>query len=140
MAFGNDIAGYIDYLEENIYSSESETKIIFDGKQRYPWADGVFSGIFGFTPREYVRKRRLYLAALDLLEGYTVADVIVKYAFFSYSTFSKAFKAMYGIPPARIERNRIYEYPRLECSISIKGADIGEKKYLEGKRELQKGE
>ena len=51
MAFGNDVAGYIDYLEENIYSSESETKIIFDGKQRYPWADGVFSGIFGFTPR-----------------------------------------------------------------------------------------
>ena len=34
MAFGNDIAGYIEYLEENIYSSESETRIIFDGKRK----------------------------------------------------------------------------------------------------------
>lgn len=64
-----------------------------------------FRRIFTFITKipfgEYVRKRRLSLAALELYEGRKkVTDLFVKYGYDSPSSFSRAFKDFHGISPS----------------------------------------
>lgn len=66
-----------------------------------------FRRIFTFITKlpfgEYIRKRRLSLAALELYEsGKSVAALSLKYGYDSPSSFSRAFKDFHGISPAEV--------------------------------------
>ena len=61
----------------------------------------IFSFVTGVGISEYVRKRRLTLAAHELYNtSSTVLEVAVKYGFESHSSFSRAFREHHGITPS----------------------------------------
>ena len=61
----------------------------------------IFSFVAGVSISEYVRKRRLTLAAQELRNtDSTVLDVAVKFGFQSHSSFSRAFREHHGITPS----------------------------------------
>ena len=130
MSFEQDFNDYIEYLEDNILSGESEQRVIYDAGRRFSRVEQAFSGLCGITPREYLRNRRLYFAAKDLLDGNTIGDVVVIYSFYSYSTFSKAFKNMFGVPPTRFDKSMLKEYGKLHAEIRISGAGTEEKENI----------
>ena len=78
------------------------------------------------TLAEYIRRRRLTLAALDLQSGEPakVVDIALKYGYESPVSFARAFQALHGITPAmaRQEGMALKAYPRLSFLITIKGA------------------
>jgi len=64
------------------------------------YVHNVFAGI-GITPAAYIRQERLTRAALLLASspGLSVLDVAVRCGFTDITTFTRAFKRRYGLPP-----------------------------------------
>ncbi|PWL45291.1 MAG: AraC family transcriptional regulator [Clostridiales bacterium] len=60
----------------------------------------IFSYLTGISISEYVRKRRMTLAALELQSGgEKVIDVSLKYGYASPEAFARAFRELHGISP-----------------------------------------
>ncbi|WP_024832081.1 AraC family transcriptional regulator [Ruminiclostridium josui] len=84
----------------------------------------MFSFLSGIGLSEYIRRRRLTLAALDLKDtNLRIIEVAVKYGYDSADSFSRAFHSMHGILPseARSENTQLKAYPRMTFQLSIIG-------------------
>ncbi|MBH5318776.1 AraC family transcriptional regulator [Paenibacillus sp. GSMTC-2017] len=85
----------------------------------------MFSFIVDVPLSEYIRRRRLTLAAFELQHNeQRVIDIALKYGYESPEAFSRAFKKLHGVMPmsARDKGVTLKAYPRLSFHISIKGA------------------
>jgi len=84
----------------------------------------MFSFITGVPLSEYVRRRRLTLAA-SLLQttNERVIDLAFRFGYESSEAFSRAFRRLHGVPPAAARQKgiRLKAYPRLSFHITIKG-------------------
>jgi AraC family transcriptional regulator len=84
----------------------------------------MFSFITNVPLAEYIRRRRLTLAAFELQNtGVKVLDIALKYGYESPEAFSRAFKKMHGVAPMSARDNGVSlkAYPRLSFHISIRG-------------------
>ena len=71
----------------------------------------VFSFVAGVSISEYVRKRRLTLAAQELRDtDRTVLEVAIKFGFQSHSAFSRAFKEYHGITPSMVKKSSSFKH------------------------------
>jgi AraC family transcriptional regulator len=96
----------------------------------------MFSFITSVPLSEYIRRRRLTLAAFELQNsGVKVIDMALKYGYESPEAFSRAFKKMHGVMPmsARDKGVSLKAYPRLSFHISIQG-DVEMNYKIEGKQ------
>jgi len=60
-----------------------------------------FKELAGISFRDYLRKRRLAFALIDLRDTEkTILDIAIDYGFSSHEAFCRSFKATYGIPPS----------------------------------------
>jgi AraC family transcriptional regulator len=86
----------------------------------------MFSFLSGVSVSEYVRRRRLTLAAFDLAEEkLKVIDAAVKYGYSSPDSFARAFVQMHGINPseARINGHMLKAFPPMSFQLTIKGGN-----------------
>ena len=83
----------------------------------------MFSYIIGVPLSEYVRRRRLTKAALDLQRGDKVVDVGIRYGYDSPTAFNRAFQTVHGVSPsaARKQGTVLKAFPRVSFQISVKG-------------------
>lgn len=78
----------------------------------------------GINVGEYIRSRRLSMAAEDLLaKDVKVIDTAIKYGYETSESFARAFKRFHGVLPNQVRRcsGHIKLYPRLEIVVSVKG-------------------
>ena len=98
----------MEYIEEHLaeeidYSEIS--KIAYCSEYHFK---RMFSFLAGISLSEYIRRRRLTLAALDLKDNdLRIIDVAVKYGYNSADSFSRAFHSLHGILPSEA-RSRIH--------------------------------
>lgn len=97
----------IKYIEENLCEEIAYKKLSqILGVNEYTM-HRIFLFVTGYTVAEYIRKRRLSMSALDLLEGKgKIIDIAIKYNYESSQSFSRAFKAMMGSLPSEINNNK----------------------------------
>jgi AraC family transcriptional regulator len=84
----------------------------------------MFSFITDIPISEYIRRRRLTLAAYELQNTpVRIIDVALKYGYDSHEAFSRAFQRLHGVPPsiARSKGVKLKAYPRMSFHIMIKG-------------------
>ncbi|WP_020617304.1 AraC family transcriptional regulator [Paenibacillus daejeonensis] len=84
----------------------------------------MFRMLTGVSVGEYIRRRRLTLAAQELaVTQARVLDVALKYGYESPEAFAKAFRKAHGITPsaAREPDAQLKAYPRLSFQLSLKG-------------------
>ena len=110
-----NLSDEIDYAEvaKIVYCSESHFK-------------RMFSFLAGIGIAEYVRRRRLTLAGLDLKNSdLKMIDLALKYGYDSADSFSRAFFALHGILPSQVKKsNKVLKaYPRMSFHLSIQGGD-----------------
>ncbi|MTI60941.1 MAG: AraC family transcriptional regulator [Firmicutes bacterium] len=114
----------IDYLEKNLCSNiEIEKAAKVAGVSKYHY-QRMFHMLTGVTVSEYIRNRRLTLAAYELLKPKSkVIDVALKYCYSTPESFSKAFKRLHGISPSFVQDKEITleAYPRFSFQIQVKG-------------------
>lgn len=116
----------IDYLENNMESKfdiDMAARIALSSRFHF---QRMFYMITGVTVAEYVRKRRLTLAAHELTTSDTkVIDVALKYGYQTPEAFAKAFQKIHGVSPseARELGINLKAYPRISFQIQIKGEE-----------------
>lgn len=83
----------------------------------------MFSYMTGVPLSEYIRRRRMTRAALDLQRGDRVIDVALRYGYDSPTAFTRAFQGVHGIGPAaaKTEGSGLKAYPPISFTLSIKG-------------------
>lgn len=99
--YSNVISQCIEFIEENIKSDLTPELIANKcGYSTFHFCR-IFSIHQGITLMEYVKKRRLSLAAAKLFEGNRVIDIALEFGFDTHNGFSKAFKKEYGFSPTQ---------------------------------------
>lgn len=86
----------------------------------------MFTYMAGMTLSEYIRRRRMSLAAVDLQGGDAkVVDIAEKYGYQSPTAFNRAFQGVHGIAPSavRSEGVSVKSFPPITFEISVKGAE-----------------
>jgi AraC family transcriptional regulator len=84
----------------------------------------MFEVITGLTAGDYVRRRRLSLAAMELAASDAkIIDVALRYGYDSPDAFAKAFRKLFGCTPteARKPGARLRSYPPVTFAITLKG-------------------
>lgn len=114
----------IDYMEENLQADikiEDAARAAMSSKYHF---QRMFHVLTGFTVTEYIRNRRLTLAAEELAgtDG-KVVDIALKYGYESPEAFAKAFQRIHGVTPlaAKKKNVKLKAFPRISFQIQIKG-------------------
>ena len=84
----------------------------------------IFTYIGGITLTEYLRKRRMSLAAVDLKdENVKVIDVALKYGYDSPTAFTRAFQMIHGITPSQVKDSSVSlkAFPPLVFQMTVRG-------------------
>ena len=95
------IQAALDYIEANL----TEDMDVHDVAARaYVSAfhfQRIFSSLCGIPLGEYIRRRRLTLAAQELMGGCRVIDAAMKYGYDSPDSFARAFRRFHGVLPSQ---------------------------------------
>jgi len=114
----------VDYIELNLTDEISYEKLAQIACCSTYHFQRMFSFITGVPLSEYIRRRRLTLAAFELqTSNIKVIDVAIKYGYESPEAFSRAFKNLHGVMPisARDIGVSLKAFPKMTFLISIKG-------------------
>jgi AraC family transcriptional regulator len=114
----------IEHIEDNLDSYLSIQDIAAIACMSKFHFQRMFSMLTGYTVSEYIRNRRITVAAQELAHSKTkVIDVAFKYGYETPESFTKAFRRIHGISPsaARKYGNTLKAYPKLSFQIQMKG-------------------
>ncbi len=114
----------IDYIENNLDGEIEYAKIAQTALCSQYHFQRMFASLIGIPLSEYIRRRRLTLAAFELQDGNEkIIDIALKYGYNSPDSFSRAFVAMHGITPSKAREKGISlkAYPRVTFTLSLKG-------------------
>lgn len=65
----------------------------------------VFKSVFGVSPYQYQKRKRLAYARQDLMNGHEILTTALHYGFPDAAAFSKAFRQMFGRTPGSIRKS-----------------------------------
>ncbi len=118
------ISNALDCIENSLTDEIDYTKIAQAACCSEFHFSRMFSSMAGITLSEYIRRRRLTLAAFELQRSdVLIIDIAVKYGYDSADAFTRAFKKLHGIRPseARDKGSQLKAFPRMSFQISIIG-------------------
>ncbi len=84
----------------------------------------MFQMVTGTTLGEYIRNRRMTLAAKELKESKRrIIDIALDYGYSSHESFSRAFKSVQGITPTQARKSfaPIKAFPPISFQLQLKG-------------------
>lgn len=116
----------LTYIEENLTNDidfKEAAKLAFCSEYHFK---RMFSFLTGISLSEYIRRRRLTLAAFELKDrSAKVIDIAIKYGYHSPDSFARAFQHLHGIRPSEAKHNghSLKAYPRMTFQLSIKGGN-----------------
>lgn len=119
------ITSAIDYTEQNLCGEIDFDKIAKIACVTQDSFMRFFSYMTGMSLKEYIRRRRMTLAAFDLQNSDDkIIDIAVKYGYESGEAFSRAFFKQHHKTPTDIRRfgGTIRIYPPISFEITVKGA------------------
>ncbi|MEO4052802.1 AraC family transcriptional regulator [Solibacillus sp. CAU 1738] len=114
------------YIEDNL-TNEIDFKVV----ARIANCSGyhftrMFSFLAGITLSEYIRRRRLSLAAFELTNSnLKIIDIAIKYGYNSPDSFTRAFQNFHGVTPSEARNNgqQLKAFPPMTFQLSIKGGN-----------------
>ena len=116
--------GAINYIEEHLGEEidlNEASKIAYCSTYHF---QRMFAYMADIPLSEYMRRRRMSLAAVDLQSGDNkVIDVALKYGYDSPTAFNRAFKNIHGIAPSQAKEKGVVlkAFPPISFRITIKG-------------------
>lgn len=126
MSFVSDFECAIEYIEENLASEIDINMAAKRAKCSSYHFQRLFSSLIGIPLSEYIRRRRITMAAIELQNSdIKIIDVALKYGYDSHSSFTRTFQQIQGITPskARMEGVPLVAYPPLSFQFILKGVE-----------------
>ena len=100
MNYYERVQNSIDYIEENLKSELSLETVASKAYMSLANFYRLFYAFTGHSVKDYIRRRRLNSACLELLDNNTkIIDISFEYQFDSPESFSRAFKREFGMSP-----------------------------------------
>jgi AraC family transcriptional regulator len=116
----------ITYIDENLTGDidfKEVARIAFCSEYHF---QRMFSYLAGVSLSEYIRRRRLSLAAFELINSHVrIIDLAIKYGYSSPDSFTRAFQGLHGITPSEARNNgqSLKAFPRMTFQLSISGGN-----------------
>jgi len=128
------IQNAIGFIEDNL---TAELKIEDIAAKAYVSAfhfQRIFNVLCGYTVGEYIRNRRLSLAAEELSRSEArVVDVAVKYGYDSPDSFARAFTKFHGVYPsaAKLKGANLKSFVPIRIKLKLEGGKMLEYRIVE---------
>ncbi len=119
----NDALNYIEENLDNEIDLKEVARMALCSEYHF---QRMFSFLSGISLSEYIRRRRLTVAAFELNNSnIRIIDLAVKYGYSSPDSFTRAFQGLHGITPSEARNNgqSLKAYPRMTFQLSIKGGN-----------------
>lgn len=116
----------MDYIEEHLAEKIDCEKLADIMNCPVYHFQRMFVYVTNISLNEYIRRRRMSLAAVDLQDPRAkVIDIALKYGYDSPTAFNRAFQSIHGIAPslAGKEKALLKSYPALSFFFSIQGME-----------------
>lgn len=84
----------------------------------------MFAYIADVPLGEYIRRRRMSLAAVDLRSGgEKIVDIALKYGYASPTAFNRAFQSVHGVAPSAVRRDSatLKSFPPIQFHVTVSG-------------------
>lgn len=114
----------IDYIEDHLSDDidmNYAARLAFCTRNQL---SNMFQMVTGISMSEYIRRRRISLAALDIQQtNERIIDIAMKYGYSSPTAFNRAFQIQHKVSPqyARSRRVFLHTYPRISLQITLSG-------------------
>ena len=97
----------VDFIEKNLTESFTLLEVAEQANCSLYHFHRIFSATLDISLKEYIRKRRLTLAAHELLNtNQRILDIALKYQYESPESFTRAFKKMNNITPSKYRKTK----------------------------------
>lgn len=117
----------IDYIERHLLEKISVEEVARQVYLSPFYFQKGFKLITGYTVGEYIRNRRLYLAALEVVtcKEVKVIQLAYKYGYDTPESFTKAFTRFHGMSPMQLKGQgyELVPFQPLQLELSIKGGN-----------------
>ena len=124
----------IDFIEQNL-TEELDIEAIAGKAVLSPfYYQRIFGALCGMTVGEYIRARRMTLAAQELNgKDVKVIDIAVKYGYDSPDSFAKAFQKFHGITPSQAKEPGapLRSFAPLHIKITMEGGTMMDYRIVE---------
>jgi len=121
MDYKNHIASAIEYIEANLKAELPLSEVAqAAGYSEYHFVR-VFRLVTGFTPGDYIRKRRISEIVREMmLRPRPVSDIAFEYGFNSKENFSRAFKTEHNVLPTEFKtaQNSLKLFDRFRLDVA----------------------
>ncbi|WP_428910795.1 AraC family transcriptional regulator [Niallia sp. Krafla_26] len=126
MALVESLQKAIDYMEEHLLEQISIEDISQHANVSPYHFQRTFMIMTDLSVGDYLRRRRLTLAARELTSTESkIIDIAYKYGYETPEAFSKAFRKQHGMSPseARKGAGKLQSYNRITIKVTLKGAE-----------------
>lgn len=126
MEWTESLTKAIEYMESHMLEPIETAEVARAAKIPSLYLQKGFKIMTGYTLGEYVRYRRLYMAAVDLLtNGDRVINLALKYGYETPESFTKAFTRFHGVSPVQLKKNKqnIRSFYPLKVKVLIEGGE-----------------
>ena len=116
----------ISYIEEHLAEEISYDELAHIACCSSYHYQRIFAYMAGIPLSEYIRRRRMSLAAIDLQNGNEkIIDIGMKYGYASPTAFNRAFQSVHGIAPSIAKKGgtTIKSYPPISFKLTVKGVE-----------------
>lgn len=127
MEFLKKLNSPLDYIEENLGNTIDFNEVARLASCSHIHFKRLFFILTGITLTDYIRRRRLTLAAFDLNNcSIKISDIARKYGYHSSDSFTRAFQKFHGITPseARNYGQWLKAYSRITFESSTKECSV----------------
>lgn len=126
MEWLSSLGSAIDYIEEHLLDENLCADIVAEeiAVSSFYFQKG-FTILTGYGVAEYIRNRRLYIAAVEIAAGAKVTDMAFKYGWETCESFSKAFSRFHGTTPQSVKGDisRIRLFLPLKIQVTVNGGN-----------------
>jgi AraC family transcriptional regulator len=93
----------------------------------------MFSSLAGMPVSEYVRRRRMTVAAADVVGGEELLTIAVRYGYGSVEAFGRAFRSVHGASHVDVRRNGgpLRSQPTLRFRLTVEGSSAMDARIIE---------
>ncbi len=129
----------IEYIENNLEGDIDCKRISLIACSSSYQFHRMFSFVSDVSLTEYIRRRRLTAAALEIQgTNNKIIDIALKYGYDSPNSFTRAFQNLHGITPSLARKGGavLKAFPKMTFQITIKG-DVGMMYKVQEKEEIR---
>ncbi len=116
----------MNYIEDHITGKLDYTEVAKAACCSVYHFQRMFAYMAGIPLSEYIRRRRMSLAAVELQNSEAkIIEIALNYGYASPTAFNRAFQGIHGIAPSAARKGgcSIKSYPPVSFKITVKGAE-----------------